>query len=278
MGHWSEELVDETAQMIGGDPDRRLLTELLHQAGSELELLSGRRFHPIRRTTSSFEPNGLPFVDIPNVHVGSMESVSDVFAVPDPITPDRASVLQLASFTAPGPRVAPKADGLWFAGQLIAEVAGSGGLSRDYVLRWLGTKEPNERMEIMRRVMDPAVRFSIPILAVPIGGWWIQISRRLIWVTQETEDEGQLLELLMDNTTAGRASPPLAAVEPVLIAVPLEPQPADWAFAARIWTEGVRRPWTGPGQCSPRPYTATVYRLSRLTESRLLTRSHVRSS
>ena len=55
-------------------------------------------------------------------------------------------------------------------------------------------------MELMRRVMDPAVRLSIPILGVPVGGWWIQIARRLIWVTSETEDEGRLIELLLDNT------------------------------------------------------------------------------
>jgi len=40
----------------------------------------------------------------------------------------------------------------------------------------------------------------------------------------------------------------LAAVEPILIAVPMTRQPADWAFTARIWTEGVRRdtdrPWS----------------------------------
>jgi hypothetical protein len=31
MGHWSESLVDEAAQQIGGSPDRRVLTDLLAQ-------------------------------------------------------------------------------------------------------------------------------------------------------------------------------------------------------------------------------------------------------
>ncbi len=101
-------------------------------------------------------------------------------------------------------------------------------------------------MELMRRVMDPAVRLSVPILAVPVGGWWIQIARRLIWVTSETEDEGRLLELLLDKTMTGGEVLPLAAVEPILIAAPMTRQPADWAFTARIWPEGVRRPTDRP--------------------------------
>jgi hypothetical protein len=73
VGHWSESLVDEAAQQIGGDPDRRVLMDLLAQAGRELEVLSGGSFHPLRRTTSVIETNGLPFVDIPDMQVGSME-------------------------------------------------------------------------------------------------------------------------------------------------------------------------------------------------------------
>ena len=100
----------------------------------------------------------------------------------------------------------------------------------------------------MRRVMDPAVRFSVPILGAPYGGWWIQVARRLIWVTSETEDEGRLLELLLDKTKTGSETAPLAAVEPILIVARMTRQPADWAFTARIWTEGVQRhmnrPWS----------------------------------
>ena len=98
----------------------------------------------------------------------------------------------------------------------------------------------------MRRVMDPAVRLSVPILAFSAEGWWIQIARRLIWVTSETEDEGRLIELLVDNRRTGGEVAPLAAVEPILIAARMTRQPADWAFTARIWTEGVRRPISRP--------------------------------
>ncbi len=248
MGHWSESLVDELAQQIGGSPDRRVLMDLLTQAGHEIEVLSGRSFPPVRRTTSVFEPNGLPFVDVPDLHVGSMGAVAGVWEVPDPVNREIAAVLQVASLADPAPKAAPIADALGFAGQFIAAASQAGQLSRDYVLHWLGASVDREqRKELFRRIMDPAVRFSVPILAVSISGWWIQIARRLIWVTSETEDEGRLIEPIFDETmTSGEVIPPLAAVEPILIVAPMTRQPAEWAFTARIWTEGVRRPISRP--------------------------------
>src|SRR5918995_884434 len=117
MGHWSESLVEELAQQVGGSPDRRVLMDLLAEAGRELEVLSGRSFRPLRRATSTFEPNGLPFVDVPDVHVGSLEAAVGVWEVPDPVNNEMAPVLQLSPVDAPVPKAAPIADGLWFAGQ-----------------------------------------------------------------------------------------------------------------------------------------------------------------
>jgi hypothetical protein len=247
MGHWSESLVDEAAQQIGGNPDRRVLMDLLAQAARELEVLSGRSYHPLRRTTSVIEPNGLLFVDIPDMRVGSMEPVVGAWAVPDPVNRQTAAVLQVSSLADPAPKAAPVADALWIAGRLVAEASQTGRLSRDYVLHWLGASVGHEqRVDLMRRVMDPAVRLSVPILGVSVSGWWIQIARRLIWVTSETEDEGRLIEPLLDKTMSGGEVAPLAAVEPILIAAPMTRQPADWAFTARIWTEGVQRPIDRP--------------------------------
>jgi len=243
MGHWAESLVDEVAQQIGGNPDRRLLMDL---AGRELEVLSGRSFRPLRRMTSVFETNGLPFADIPDLQVGSMDSMAGAWEVPDPVNRQIAAVLQVLPLADPAPRAAPAADALRVAGQLVAEASRTGLLSGDYVLYWLGAVDREQRMELMRRVMDPAVRLSVPILGVSAEGWWIQIARRLIWVTSETEDEGRLIELLVDNRRTGGEVAPLAAVEPILIAARMTRQPADWAFAARIWTEGVQRPTGRP--------------------------------
>jgi hypothetical protein len=185
----------------------------------------------------------LPFVDVPDLQVGSMEAVAEAWEVPDPVNRQLATVLQVSSLAAPAPKAAPVADALWIAGQLVAKASQKGGLSRDYVLHWLGASVDHEqRKELFRRVMDPAVRFNVPVLGVSIGGWWFQIARRLIWVTSETEDEGRLFELLLDESAAGGEVVSLAAVEPILIAARMTRQPADWAFTARIWTEGVRRP------------------------------------
>lgn len=107
MGHWSESLGDELARLIGGSPDRRLLTDALARAGREIDVLSGRSFHPLRRTTSAFEPNGLPLVDVPDLQVGSMETEAEVWEVPDPVNPQTATVLQLSSLAAPASRAAP---------------------------------------------------------------------------------------------------------------------------------------------------------------------------
>ena len=146
MGHWSEILVDEVAHEVarrgGGSPNRRVVIDLLAQAGRELDVLSGRSFRPARRTTSVFEPNGLPFVDIPDLLVGSMEPVAGAWEVPDPVNRQMAVVLQVASLADPVPNAVSVAEALWFAGQLVAEASKAGRLSRDYVLYWLGVCGP----------------------------------------------------------------------------------------------------------------------------------------
>lgn len=247
MGHWSESLIDEAVEQVGGDPDRKVLMDLLVRASRELDVLSGRSFHAPRRTTSVFEPNGLPFVDVPDMQIGSMEPGPAVWQVPDPVEPQTATVLQVSPVEDPAPNSAPEAEALWLAGHLVAEVSRTGGLLGSYVLRWLGTyMDSEQRANVMRRVMDPAVRFDIPILGVATSGWWFQISRRLVWMTNATEDEGRLVELLLDDTATGGKVFPLAAVEPILIVAPMTRQPANWAFTARIWSAGVPRPIDRP--------------------------------
>lgn len=241
-----DEVVREVARRGGGTPDRGKVVEKLAEASGELELLSGRSFQPARRKTSVFEPNGLPFVDLPDLLIRATESIAGAWAIPDPVNPEMATVLQVAPLAEPALRAAPVAEAVWIAGQLLAEASRTGRLSGDYVLYWLGAVDQEQRVELMRRVMDPALRFSIPILGVAVGGWWIQIARRLIWVTNETEDEGRLFELLLPAAKTGGDTSPLAAIEPILTAVPMTQQPADWAFTARIWTEAVQRPVNRP--------------------------------
>ena len=247
MGHWSGDLVEDLAQRLGGSPDRRLLVEFLAEAGSEIDTLAGRSFQPLRRATAIIDSGGLPLVDVPDLRVGSMETTAGPWEVPDPVNPQIATALQVAAIGSPVRKAVPAADALWIAGQVVADASRVGALKGDYVRDWLGAHFAHEqRKALFRRVMDPAVRFHVPILRASAEGWWFQIARRLIWVTSETNDEGRLLELLLDGATTGDEVVPLVATEPVLIAAPMTKQPVEWAFTARIWTDEVQRPSDRP--------------------------------
>ena len=247
MGHWSEDLAEDLAQRLGDNPDRRLMVELLAEAGSEIDTLAGRSFQPLHRAAAIIDSGGLPLVDVPDLQVGSMEATAGIREVPDPVNPQMATTLQVAVIGSPVHRAAPVADALWIAGQLVADASQAGALKGDYVLRWLGARiDPEMRKDLFRRVMDPAVRVYVPILGTSTDGWWFQVARRLIWVTSETTDEGRLLELLLDGATTSDEVVPLAATEPILIAAPLTQQPVEWALTVRIWTDEVERPTDRP--------------------------------
>jgi hypothetical protein len=201
----------------------------------------------VRRSTTVFETNGLPFIEVPNMHMGSMETAGTVWQVPDPVRPKFAVALQVHALTSPSSTAASVADGLGYAGQLVAHAARQGALTRDYVIEWLGTfVGDEERKDLFRRVMDANSRFNVPVIGEAVGGWWIQVTRRLVWITHETQNDGTLVEPLFDRPADGDWIP-LAAAEPTLIVAPMTKQPADWAFAARIWPEGAQlpkdRPW-----------------------------------
>ena len=247
MGHWSEDLVEDLAQHVGGNPDRHLLVELLGKVGREIDVMAGRSFQPLRRATVTIESCGLPLVDVPDLQVGSMATTGGPWEVPDPVNPQIATTMQIAAIDSPVRKAAPVADALWIAGHLIADTSRAGALKGDHVLHWLGTHfDQEQRQDLFRRVMDPEFRFYIPVLGIAANGWWFQISRRLIWVTSETNNEGRLLELLLDGGTKNDELIPLVATEPVLIAAPMTRQPVEWAFAARIWTDEVQRPYDRP--------------------------------
>ena len=176
-----------------------------------------------------------------------METTAGVWEVPDPGNPQIATTLQVAPIDSPVRKAAPVADALSIAGQLVAEASQTGALKGDYVLHWLGAHtDPEQRKDLFSHVMDPAVRFYVPIRGASAEGWWFQIARRLIWVTSETKNEGRLLQLLLDGTMPEEEFIPLVATEPVLTAAPMTQQPVKWAFTARIWTDEVQRPSDRP--------------------------------
>ena len=247
MGHWSEDLADDLAEDLirrfGASPDRRSLVEILAEVGKEIDVSAGRSFRPLHRATVAIHSGGLPLVEVTDMQVGPMETTAQAWAVPDPVNAQMATTLQVVPLDPPVRRASPAAEALVTAGHLIAEASRAGLLEGGYVVRWLGAHiDAEQRKDLFRSVMDPMFRFYVPVLAMRVNGWWFQITRRLIWVTSETNDDGRLVELLLDGETTGDETFPLVAAEPVLIAAPMTRQPVEWAFSARIWTEGVQRP------------------------------------
>jgi hypothetical protein len=255
VGHWSERLLEDAAREIGLDPEahRDRLIPALEKAGREIEILAGRQFGVTSRRTVRFLQQPFPFVEIPDLQVGSMElNEGTAWTVPDPVNKQMSTVLQTGE-RRPPPTARPSSigDALWVAGNLAARERREGRLSADYVIWWLGTAVPKDhRMRILRDVLDDEARFNVPVLGVGFRGWWIQITRRLFWVTGKTPDEGRLLEPLFDPRAHAEGDKPaavLAAGEPILILARVTTHPVSWALTARIWTEDVKvadqRPW-----------------------------------
>lgn len=188
MGHWSELLLDEAAAQVGvradedrADEDRDLLRELLHKAATEIELLSGRTFGHAQQQTSLLDSGGLPFVEVPDAHVGSVDSSPTVWPVPDPVNPHVAIVLQIAKPPYLADRAIPAGQAIWAGGQLVARASRAGAFSPEYMIRWLGNAlDPQQRVECLKRAFEPTNRIIVPIIAAVGGGWWFQITRRLL--------------------------------------------------------------------------------------------------
>lgn len=245
MGHWSDDLFDEVATRVGPKADRTELAALLKRAGTEIELMAGRAFALSESRTTLFNTCGLPFVDIPDLQVGGHTASVTVWPLPDPVNSHVATVLQVAEFDALPERAMPVGEALWAAGHFVAAVSRAGRFSRDLLLGWLrrSFKSEEDRIEFLKLLMDPNYRVSVPIAAGVRGGWWFQITRRLVWVTEDTPDEQRLLAPLIDGTDGVRA---LAGVEPMLILARITSHPANWAFSARIWPKVncvPKRPW-----------------------------------
>jgi hypothetical protein len=248
MGHWEQLLVDELAARFPHE-DRGRLAALAQAAGTEIETLAGQSFGPAKRNSVSVNTCGLPFVELPGLLIGSQECPSGMWPIPNPVDRQRATIVQVGPVPHPGPipqpvtRAMPVASALRAAGGLVHAAAQAGGLSRDFILAWLGQFPPAERTAFLQELADPSYRVHVPVATGGGDGWWFQITRRLLWITPAA-DEHRLVEPLFPN--ADRALRTLVAVEPLLIAGRVTSHPADWAMAVRIWPSAVRpadRPW-----------------------------------
>jgi hypothetical protein len=244
MGHWADDLLPDLKSRLGlrSDDEDDALLATLRRTGAEVELLAGRRFGVVETAERHIEPGGLPFVDVPDLRVGSQAATASAWPVPDPVHPDIASVLQLG---VPGrlfDHAAPPSEALWVAGHLLAGWSANDGLTGATLL-WLQERSQRGEFEgLVRRLMEPHRLSFVPIGAAEFKGWWIQLSRRLVVITRESPDEAHLVEPLAPLGDWGV----LAAAEPRLIVARLTEHPVTWAMVARVWTrpEGpVARPW-----------------------------------
>jgi hypothetical protein len=244
MGHWSERVVEEAAALIGAKVDRDALREVAQTVASEIEMLAGRRFGVSEQRTVTFNSGGLLFIDVPDLQVtGGLTRDTAPWPVADPVNSHIATVLQIARPDVLDVRAIPTGEALWTAGQLVANASRDGLLSGEFLLSWLrDTFDAEQRVEFLRRLVDPTNRIHVPIVAAQGGGWWFQIARRLLWVTNTTPEQ-RLLEPLIDMDGGVRA---LVGVEPILIVARMTSHPVEFAFSARIWpsvTLPSRRRW-----------------------------------
>ncbi len=241
VGHWSEFLVDEIAAQLPAGIDRDRLLAAARRAGTEIEALTGQSFGPPTRNTVSISTFGLPFVELPGLLIGSEESPSGIWPIPNPVDRERATVVQVAEVPTPLEPAMPVGLALRAAGNLVHATARSGFLSRDYMLLWLGRAlPPAERAEFLRSLLDNSNHVHVPVAAASGRGWVLQIARRLLWITSTTEEQRLIEPLITDGDDAMRA---LVAVEPLLIIGRVASHPADWAMAVRIWPS-IERPTT----------------------------------
>jgi len=229
--------------------DRDRLLAIARAAGTEIETLAGQSFGPAKRNSVSVNTCGLPFVELPGLLIGSEECPSGMWPIPNPVDRQRATVAQVGPVPQPGPlgqpvtRIMSIASALRAAGSLVHAVAQSGLLSRDFMLAWLSQFPPADRTAFLHELLDPSYHVHVPVATGAGDGWWFQITRRLLWITPDA-DEQRLVEPLFPD--ADEALRTLVAVEPLLIAGRVTSHPADWAMAVRIWPSAGRpasRPW-----------------------------------
>jgi hypothetical protein len=248
VGHWweSDDFVQQVAGRVGGNPDRAAIKASAKQAASQVEMLAGRAFGTSETRTESIDSGGFPFVHVEDLQIGTHEADAPAWPIRDLANPALATVLQVQELGSLARTALPDGDALRVAGSFVAYAYRAGRLSREFMLQQLrrlfrSDVSDEQRLAYFRGLADPAVRIQIPIAAGRAQGWWMQITRRLIVVTEKTRNDQRLLEPLLEKSL------PLFGVEPMLILAPMTTHPVERAFAARIWPTstalGVYAPW-----------------------------------
>ena len=244
MGHWADDVVPEVKERlgIGGDDRDAEILANARLAQSEIELLAGHRFEP-QHFALSIEHGGLPFVATLDTQAATLRANTECWPIPDPVHPQFANALQVGRAGNLASHAVGKAEALCAGAAVLAAAHRDGLLSLAPRVWFLDQVKAGPSVEFGRRLMDPGRRVHVPVVAGDVEGWWLQVSRRVYFVTKDTPDEPGLVEML---------APPgeglaFVAGEPILIVARMTEHPSDWVFVARVWaTEGAVRP--------PRPW------------------------
>jgi hypothetical protein len=242
MGHWADDLVPEVKQRLGitGDEQDAKVLAAARIAESEIELLAGRQFI-FHHATLRFDSGELPFVPVPDLQIDSMQATAECWPIPDPVQPQRSSILQVRRALEPPLRAVPKAEALSAAGTALAALHREGWLSLAPRVWFQYQTKAEGEVEFGRRLLDPNRYVVAPVIAGEVEGWVVQVSRRIQLMTQETPGDPGLVEQLAP-VQDGMA---VVADEPILIVARVTEHPADWAFMARVWVvQFTRHPHT----------------------------------
>ena len=235
MGHWADDLVPEVKQRLGitGDEQDAKVLAAARIAESEIELLAGRQFI-FHHATLRFDSGELPFVPVPDLQIDSMQATAECWPIPDPVQPQRSSILQVRRALEPPLRAVPKAEALSAAGTALAALHREGWLSLAPRVWFQYQTKAEGEVEFGRRLLDPNRYVVAPVIAGEVEGWVVQVSRRIQLMTQETPGDPGLVEQLAP-VQDGMA---VVAGEPILI-------------VARCWRQDYlhtdRQDWARPG-------------------------------
>jgi hypothetical protein len=159
MGHWEDEVLPDLKSQLGirGDVQDERLRQAIRRAQTEIEILSGRTFGRAEKVTMRFMPGGLPFVELPDLQVGSHDATTHVSPIADPVHPHVATVLQLVAPDKVSQPTVSKTDALWVAGRVVALAVANKGLTVA-VARWLSEqRQTAEWGDLLKDLLDPQV-------------------------------------------------------------------------------------------------------------------------
>jgi hypothetical protein len=233
MGQFAESLLPEVKERLGisGDEhDDELLSYTL-RAQALIEQLGGHRLDGGETFQVYIEPGGLPFVPTLDSQSETLRTDVEAWPIPDPIHPEFANVLQISRPRNRPDSAVPKAQALIAAATVLADAHCRGRLWLAPRLWFMQQAKTVPGLELGRGLMDPARRHYVPIMSAEAPGWWVQISRRVFFITKDTPDELGLVEQL---APAGDGLA-LVAGEPIMIVARITEHPADWVFVARVW-------------------------------------------